>query len=109
MSTGAVNPFTPCGPTQTVSVTGTNSSITVPQCDAVLIYNAGTADVFVVTAASDQSAPTASTSTSMPVPKGSRQLVGMPGVAGSNPVTQLGLISGSANTVYVTPGNGTQY
>jgi hypothetical protein len=109
MATGSVNPFTPNGPTQTMSVTSSSSAVTVPPCDAVLVYNGGTVDCFVAIAASDQTAPTAVTSTSMPVPKGTRQLVGMPGVAGSNQVTQLAAVATSATTLYVTPGVGTEY
>lgn len=113
MSTGSVNPFTPSQPTQSATPSASaNSLMTFNQCDALLVYNSGTVDItLALFPATDEAVTGTPITNGMPIPKGTRQLVGVAGVAGSNPQLQVALLSvtGTAGTIYVTPGLGTQY
>jgi hypothetical protein len=110
VSTGSVNPITPNGPTQLINAGTANATVTFNQCDALYLYNGGTADVFVATGNAGQTV-VASTTASFPVPHGQVILLGTPGVVGvdSAPITQLGAITATGTSnLYVTPVLGTQ-
>ena len=105
--------FTPQQPTQAVSPSNTaNSIVQFNPCEALLLYNSGNTVIFVTLGNSLETfATTPALAGGMPIPQGAQMIVGVPGVAGSNPVSQLSLLSAAAGagTVYITPGSGTQH
>jgi hypothetical protein len=97
MATGSISPFSPIS-TTTIAASDVAASGSVSAGEALLVYNAAAATVFVSLGGG---ASTAST----PVPPGGRQLFA------SNPfikTVSVVLASGSGN-VYVTAGSGTAY
>lgn len=120
MSTGSVNPFTPTQPTQAITASTSNQTLSFNPCDAVLVYNANSAPVFVAFGTAAQLAngevvatvPSAGTPGSTPIPAGAQMLIGTPGITGfdSQPITVIAIIASTGTgDVYVTPGAGTQH
>ena len=116
MSTGSVTPITPNGTTLNVTPSSAaNSLVTVPQCDAVWVYNSGTVLVFVQTATLETPfSATPVITGGLPIPPGVGMLIGMPGVSGNNsyPSRQVAVLAaaiGTAGPIYITPVLGTQH
>jgi hypothetical protein len=111
MATGAVNAFQPMigGTVSTATSTTVSATVKIPPCDAVLLYNAGTTVAFVRFGAADLSGTVtlaASAAVDMPIPGGAQMLIGTG--ENINAVAVILASTGTAGTLFVTPGNGTQ-
>lgn len=95
-----VTPFSPAGPTVTLSATNANSRVQVQTAlnsRSMRIYNSGTVAVFI---ACGDNTVVAATTTGMPVAPGTVEVVTCP--------TQYvaGITASGTASVYVTPGTG---
>lgn len=113
MSTGSVAAFVSNQPTQNITASTSNQTVTFNQCDALMLYNADASVVVFVALGTSVDTPTASVTTSVPVPPGAVMVLGCGGVSGidSAPITKLAVIAASAPSkpLYITPGLGTQH
>jgi hypothetical protein len=114
MSTGSVSPFSPNGPTQLLTVTGTSQSVTFPACDALLFYNAGTVVMFIQFGEAGQNltaiAPTVGTPQPVtPIPPGMQVLLGTGYFGPGQNDVEVAVVGSTSGPMYITPGLGTQH